>query len=481
MLSKAIRLTILSYISQVVTMLMAFVEAKVLTSTLSISNFGAFNQIITTTGLISIVLCLNLGHAFIRFASSYDSVKKEQTFHTVLITQTLLYTFFAILILPFGCQISSFLTDINAIYPCIFLGAFAITAGAISNIQNYLLVSGKEIVMITQNIYKMIINVLFVVAGVLLSPTLIGAMFGYLCGDIACILFFSVKNKINYRGLKINKGILVELLRFGLPLLVANVTYWTVNTSNRYFLNYFCGLESVGQFAIATKLPMMIVTIFTLLSTVFLSNTSRLFDDGNIDRVSYWFTKMVKVFVSLGTSGAVFLIMAHRSVTLIVAQPEYLFPHIDEFYFWTCAGSLSFGVFQIVSKVFDLEKKVKQISTIWTSILIVNVVLNFILIPTYGILGAGWAMTATFVLGLLFALIFRPRNIKFEVSWIKMFVYLSLSIIVSLIAVNLFSVSNVSVWIELMVALLFMFMVFAVGLLIKVLTYSELKELIYSK
>lgn len=478
-LSKASKLTFLSYANQVISMLLAFFEAKVLTMNLSITDYGAFNQILTSVSLVSIVLCLNLGHGFIRFASSYDSDKKKQTFHTVLATQTIIYTFALLLILPFSTKVSLFLTETEAYYPCVFIGFLAIIAGGISNIQNYLLVSGKDVMMIKQNLYRVIIDVLFVVIAVLLYPTILGALLGYLFGELFCFLLFSIINHIDYHGIKVHKEILVDLLRFSLPLIVGSVTYWVINSSNRYFINYYWGLDYVGQFAIANRLPMMIVTIFTLLSTVFLSNTSRLFDNGDLSRVSYWFTNMIKVFILFGVSGATLLIVANRSITLILSTQEYLFPQIALFYLLLCVSSVSYGLLQIVSRTYDLEKKVKRISLIWTIVLVINVLFNYILIPQYGLIGSAWASVITFVTGLVLVFVMRPKNIRFNLSWIKIGLFFILSLILAYLITIVLSGYNFNIWLELLIASTVFIFVLVLGLLIRIIRFSELKQLLY--
>lgn len=462
-------------------MILAFVEAKVLTNTLNISDYGAYNQILTSVSLIVIVLGLNLGHGFIRFASSYSAERKKHTFHTVLLLQAIIYVSATLLILPLAPKISHFLTNRSALYPVLFIGILAVMSGGITNIQNFILVSGNDVKMLKQNLYKAIIDATFIIIFVLILPNIYGALLGYLLGELSCFVLFSAINHVDFRGIKIHADILKELLRFSLPLIVASITYWIINSSNRYFINYYWGLDMVGKFAIANRLPMMIVTIFTLLSTVFLSNTARLYDNGNKERVSYWFSNMIKVFVLLGTAGASLLIVAHKFITLVIATPQYLFTGIAQFYMWLCVGGICFGLFQIITKTYDLEKKTKLISVVWTFILLVNISLNFLLIPSFGLLGSAWATVVSFGLGLIFALIFRPRTIKFAISWIKLFTYMLTSIFLTYVVTTVVSKYNFGIWVDSLFSVIVFVVVMAVGFAIKVVSYPEIKEILISK
>ena len=480
-LTKASRLTLLSYFNQVVSMLALFVEGKVLTTNMDMNDYGAYNQVLTTVSLITLFLCLNLGHGFIRFASGYSFEKKKQTFHTVLLTQTFLYVLSFLLIFPFSDELSLFITGRQSIYIIVIIGVLTVLSGGISNIQNFLLVSGRDNSMIKQNLYKTIIDVVFIILFVLVYHNLMGALLGYVVGETFCLILFSIINCIDYRCMKIDFEILKELLRFSLPLLITSVAYWIINSSNRYFINYYWGLDTVGQFAIANKLPVMIVTIFTLLSTIFLSNTSRLYDSGNIERVSYWFNKITKIFVILSVSGSVLLIASHHALTLILSTPEYLFDGIAQFYLWLCTGSILFGLFLIISKVYDLEKKVKLISGIWAAILFTNIVLNFLLIPRNGLLGSAWATLLTFLLGFLLAFVMRPKNISFNISWLKIAIYIVACLVIAYFYSEQSARWGISVGVEIIFAFIFAGISLALGFCMKIVRFSEIKELVFKE
>lgn len=480
-LSKASRLTLLSYFSQIVSMAVLFVESKILTTQLNVNDYGAYNQVLTTVSMMVTVLSLNLGHGFLRFASSFDENKKKQAFGTVLIFQFSLLCTAYILVSPLSVEFSLFLTNQKAVYPYIFIALLGLMSSLITNVQNYMLASGKDVVMVKQNIYRIIANVFFISSAVFIKSSIFSALTGYFLSEVVCFAYFSISNHISYRHLAFNRDIFSLISRFSIPLILSSISYWVINSCNRYFINYYWGLEDAGRFAIANRLPVMLVTIFTLLSTIFLSNTSRLYDSGEIKRVSYWFSSMIRVFVLVAGAGAAFLIMSHRTITLILSNEEYLFDGISQFYLWLCMGSIAFGLFQIVSKCYDLEKKVNIISLIWFAILVVNVLLNFLLIPKYSLLGASWASSITFLVGFTLAVIFRPRTVNMGVSWLKLVTYIVLVLFTSYILVDFIAQYNLNMWVELLIAFGVFFFAIAIGLALKILKVNELKELMLNK
>jgi O-antigen/teichoic acid export membrane protein len=395
----------------------------------------------------------------------------------VLLFQIGLVILLSFIIHPFRFQITKFLTnyDSNSVYLLIIISS--IFTIIIINIQNFLLVSGKEIQMIRQNFIQVISDVGFTVLGVLLKQDIVGALAGYSTSKLFCFVLFSWINKINYRKLSFSSEIIKTLLRFSLPLLSISIAYWVINSSNRYLINYFIGLDAVGMFSVANRFPMMLVIIFTLLSTIFLSNVSRLFDNGNLERVSYWFSMIIRIFFVVGIAGGAFLIAANRPLTLIVSNEEYLFNGLPLVYLLVSIGSLAFGGFQIISRLYDLGKKVYQNSFNWIFAMILNIILNVSLIPLLGLVGAAMATGTTFVIGFLLSIIKRPKQIEINVPWIKIIVVLSVSFI-SAYFYAVYNESDVSVLAGLLIASIFAASSLFLSFVFKIIDKKELISII---
>lgn len=477
MSNKISKLISFSYLNQAISMALQLAQVKILTSILSQDNYGGWNQIQTTINFIIVIFTLNLGHGFIRYASSYSKELKEKTFFSVIIFQTGLTFLIILILLPFNKLIMNYFVEKDSILLYMLMGLAAILIISISNIQNFLLVSGKEIQMIRQNLIQVISDVGFTLFGVLIQQDIFGALTGYASSKLFCFLLFSWINKIDFRKISFSIEITKTLLKFGLPLISISIAYWVISSSNRYLINYFIDLGAVGRFSVASSFPMMLVIIFTLLSTIFLSNTSRLFDGGNYERVSYWFSIILRLFFVVGISGGSFLIAANRSLTLIVSNKEYLFDGLPLVYVFVSLGSLAFGGFQIISRLYDLEKKVYQNSINWIFAMILNIILNISLIPFLGIIGAAIATGVTFVVGFLLSMIKRPKQIKIIVPWMKIIILL----FTSFASAYLYAIhyeTEVSVSVGIMIAVLFALVSFTLSVLFKIIHLNELVSLI---
>jgi len=444
-------------------------------------DYGSWNQIQVAINFSIVILTFNLGHGFIRFASSYNEADKFKTFSTVLLFQVGVVLFIAALFLPFYKAVTFFLIDKNSLLVYLLIALVSVLAISISNIQNYLLVRRMEFRMLVYGLFLLVSDVLLTVCGTLISHDVIGALIGYASSKIFCFFVFSINSHISYHHCSFQLGNLKKLLVFSLPLIFISISYWTIISCSRYFIKYYLGLDSVGLFSVANRLPMMIAIIFSLLSTVFLSNVSRLFDSGSYERVGFWFSHVMRAFFLLGISGGVFLVIANKPFTLIVANSDYLFPDITLVYLFVSLGSLFFGGIQIVSRLYDLEKQVFKNSFNWIVAMLISVVSSVLLIPKLGLLGAAFALFSSFGVSFTLSLMLRPRRIDLNVPWGRLLVYAVFSFCAAYcFAVYIENSSCKSIWIGLLAVLIGVF-ILVLGLLLKIVDYREFLELMRSK
>lgn len=476
--SKTFKFASYSYLNQAVTMLLQLVQVKVLTNFLAINSYGGWNQVHIAENLLLVLVNLNIGHGFIRFASSYTPDQKQKTYSSVFIFQSFLAFLFFVILIPFYKPVTNFLIGFPSESVYLLMGLLLFLVISIDNIQRFLLVSGRELQMIRQNLIRGVSDVCFTLLGVLIKQDIIGAIGGYVTSKLFCFILFSWINKIDYRKLTFSFDIIKTLLKFSLPLLSISIAYWVINSSNRYLINHFIDLDAVGLFSVANRLPMMLVIIFTLLSTIFLSNISRLFDAGNFERVSYWFSIILRLFFVVGIAGGAFLIVASRPFTLIISNEEYLFDGLPLVYLYVSIGSLAFGGFQIISRLYDLEKKVYQNSFIWVLAMIMNLILNVVLIPIYGIIGAAISTGSTFLISFIISIIRRPRRINVNVFWGKIAVFGIFSLFVAYLFTLTPGYEEQSIFLGLFYSFIIGGTSLLIGLGIKIITIREILELI---
>jgi O-antigen/teichoic acid export membrane protein len=252
------------------------------------------------------------------------------------------------------------------------------------------------------------------VLGVFLSGTLTAAFF-------SLISFPILMKKV---GFKFSFTLAKQMLRFSVPVIPANLASLVVNVSDRYFIRGFLSIADVGIYSLGYKLGNV---VFYLVRVPFMQiwapRSLALYKEGAsreiYAKIATYFTGLM-IFCGLGIS--VFV----QDVIKIISPREYWSAAI-----FTPAVVLSYIIYALDNHVgfgIVIAKKTEY----WTYVNLVmgglNIVLNFILIPRYGMWGAVWgtSICLIFKVGSLYIIGRRFYEIPFE--WSRMGGMLSVAI-----------------------------------------------------
>lgn len=187
--------------------------------------------------------------------------------------------------------------------------------------------------------------------------------------------------------------ILKESLKFGLPLIPHILSWWILNLSSRLILQKYVPLSEVGIFSLAYNIGIgmqLVVAAVNKAWAPFLFSTAD--NDKNAPNIfSTMTTYYMMVIIFLGLLISVF---SHEIISVLSTSKFYraekLVPII----------TLSFviiGMYLMVTTQIFYRKKTKYLIFITGSAATVNVILNFFLIPRFGIIGSAFATLFSFL------------------------------------------------------------------------------------
>ncbi|HWG56387.1 MAG TPA: oligosaccharide flippase family protein [Gaiellaceae bacterium] len=184
-----------------------------------------------------------------------------------------------------------------------------------------------------------------------------------------------------------------RMLAFGTPLVPAAVALWFVWFLDRIMLEKLSGLREVGEYAVANRIVAVLqigVIGFSLAFWPFVlslhSEDAR--KEGEVRARSVAFLVAGLAFAAL------VLTLFARELTAVVA-PAYRDAHL-------AVGPLALGVvghavYAVVGAGIAIERRTPLFVAVTAAALGVNVVLNLVLIPPFGMVGAATATAAAFV------------------------------------------------------------------------------------
>jgi polysaccharide transporter, PST family len=205
-----------------------------------------------------------------------------------------------------------------------------------------------------------------------------------------------------------------KLLRFAMFVWASNLLSQLFAVVDRYMLVHCAGLspaealDQVGHYHSSRVIPLLLVSVAELLSGMIMPHLSHDWEAGRREHVG----QRLRLGVKLTSIG-----MMVAGACILAAAP-FLFHVVLEGRYneglavlpWTLAGCVWYGIYCIAQNYLWCAEKAKLATTPLGLGLLVNVILNFILLPHYGLHGAVFATATSTVLCLATVLVVSRRH-----------------------------------------------------------------------
>ncbi|MDC0994075.1 oligosaccharide flippase family protein [bacterium] len=390
-----------------------FLLLPFLTSHLEPTEFGVLAIFLVMNGFygafIGMAMHANITKNFFHRTRPELAIITGNVFFILLLT-TGLYLTFTLLIHFFFDSIFSIPSEYLLILPVLAFFAMAN--------QVYLTVLRNEGRAIIYGAFE-ITNALFTVGVTLIF--LIYLDFGWL-SQVVGMLWATILSSVigvaylfkrGYLSFVFNKQEVLNILRLSIPLIPHVLGGVVIAVSDRLFIERMLGLEAVALYALGYSFG-AVVSLFT---------------DGLIKAWSPWFYKQLveptyqrKLQIVKSTYAYLFgiFIIAY----FISVLGEYILPFVVEtryidaaqYIWWIALGYAVHGVYKIFFPYLVYVSKTGFLAYSTVMAAIINLVLNYLLIPEYGALGAAYATILSFAVSAV--LVFEYQRRSFWMPWL---------------------------------------------------------------
>lgn len=374
-------------LASVASPLISLVLAPFLTRNLSPSDFGILTITNTSIALTAGITQLGLASAFFR-AYSYD-FSSQQDKRDVVATATSLLCLSSMLVVIVLALMSS--TVAHVLFGRSTSGNYILLACGVVLLQN-LTVPGMAWLRAESRPFAFsLLSISNVVVTLAVTIYLLGVLHWGVSGAIIAngagygfIVICTLPIIILRAGLKIRTKIMRNLLSFGLPLVLNFVAYWILQFSDRYLLGLFTSLAETARYAVAyslgSALSVVIIGPFAIAWPATVFAIAKRKDAAQVFKLVFrWFSLLL-------------LFSAYCLSLVGIWLLNQFFPvayHSAAFVIPIVAVSISFyGVYYVFKSGLDIRRKTWLISVYTTIAALINVALNFFLIPHYGAMGA---------------------------------------------------------------------------------------------
>ena len=391
---------------RVVRQLSAYFTGNALTTLASLISFPLFTRMLTPAdygmmSLVNLTLVLvvalskaGLQHALVR---EWDptSAGNDQSNRAVATTTFYATLFFSLAVCGLLALIVA-IADLSGKHPASWTLLAIVTAMTLPDVARTIF-TGKLRVMQKAFLFNAVL-VVHKYAQILLALAFMLVfhrnIYNFFAGMIAASLIVSLALAVRERAVLsprfFDRRLVKPMLIFGLPMVVYELSAITLTFIDRYFLGYFCGAETVGLYSSAYNLAFFIQTLVqtTVTSTFFSMVTEKLKTDGEaacrvfIQESLLWFL-LVTAAISCG-----FIALA-PDLLILAASAKYA-PAAVIFAPVTIAG-WCFGLFSVAMGELFVARRTLTMAIMIGLAALFNMLLNLLLIPRYGMLGAAWS------------------------------------------------------------------------------------------
>ena len=403
--------------TQALTNLGSFFLLPVITKALGSYDYGIWAQISITVSLLSPLALLGLSMAVIRFLSSEkDKEKIREGFFSIIffVFFTGLLVSIAIFLLSDFLAASAFKDTHTSGY--IKMGAFLIFLSAIDQISTYYFrVSRQTETFAALTLFHTFGQLILILSFLLLGYGLFGVIAAVIIVQVL-LFIISISKIISQVGFKIPRFSQIgEYLKYSAPLTPNTLIRWITDSSDRYMVTYFLGLSQVGIYSASYAIGNLIHLFITPIQLILFPELSRLFDEGKIDEVKVYLGYSMKYFLLIAIPAVFGLSSLAKPMLKIFTTQEFV-SGSTVIPFIALSGLLS-GIFQIVINITHLVKKTKLNLFIHVFAALLNIVLNVLLIPSIGIVGAAIATLISYALMVIICILISFKHIQFNLNF----------------------------------------------------------------
>ncbi len=376
-------------IGQLGSKVLVYLLVRLYTSVMSGAEYSIASNITETATLLLPLISLSIGDAVFRFGMDKDLSKK--TVFTNGFAAFLMGSFLFAAVIPILCAIPYMQGREWLVVVYVIASTLHTICSQFIRAQgNFKLYAVQGLV---NTAFTIACNIIFLIP---LKMSYVGYVLSVVVADLLSSLFMVFMGKLwRYFDLRsVKRDILWDMLKFSIPMIPASIFWWVTNVSDRYMVTYYLGDSVNGLYSASYKIP----TLLMVLSAIFINawRHSAVDEKDSADNAGFY-QRVFGAFASIVFILGAGIIAFSKVITYLMFAPAF---HDAWIYIpMLTLAMIFFDLVSFLGSLYVVEKK--SMLSFLTSMAgaMLNVVLNFLLIPTkLGAMGAAIATTASYML-----------------------------------------------------------------------------------
>jgi len=475
--------TVIYGISTIIGRFLNFLLVPFYTNVFTPAEVGIYSNIYAYIAFLNIIFIYGMDAAFMKYSSTAPDNKKKEAYSTAFLCVTISSIIFSAILFLFRYPFVHLIEipqNYFYLYYYLILIIFTDTLAIVPYANLRLQRKAVRFTMI--RLSNILLNILLNIILVLKYKMGIEAI---LIANLSASLFSLIllsKDIIKNLVLKIEKEFLKPMLKFAIPYLPASIAATIVQVIDRPIVLALTNEETLGIYQANYKLGifmMLIVQMFQFAWQPFLLNTAK---EKNAKEI---FSKVLTLF--LIASSIVWLILS-LFIEDIAKIKFYGNVSLIGYKFW---GGLSIVPIILLAYLFNgmyvnfqaglyIEEKTKYFPIVTGSGALVNIVVNILLIPVFGIMGAALATLASYMVMAITLFLFSQKFYKIKYEYEKILKILLLVFVTCIAYYFIYYEGCLNIPIKILIMIFF----FVMLILLKVISKEsifKLNKMIFQK
>lgn len=408
--------TLVIGIANVLLALSRIILLPLLTKTLGAHDYGIWAQVQVTISLVLGVVGLGLPYALTRFlpAKTQTEEIREEFWSVFSLVSLTTFAVSLILVAAAGPIARAFLegsTEIVRITGLIIL-IWSMDTALLSLFRAFRQMKKYALFVVGDTYIELAVIAFLILKGYGLLSALLAVL--AVRSMIFIPLLFLINSQVRIKRPHFSK--IKEYLSFGLPTVPGNLASWVVASSDRYVIGYYLGATSVGIYSAAYGLGSLMIMLVGVLGFVLPPTLSKLYDEGKMEELKTHLSYSLKYFLAVAIPfvfGAAILgkpVLRLFSTAEIAAKGRFVVPLV-------ALSILFYGAFAVIAHILIVAKKTRITGLIWIAAAVVNLGLNIVAVPRFGILGAALTTLIAYSLALAVGSYYSFKEFRFSIDW----------------------------------------------------------------
>ncbi len=455
----------------------SFLMLPIYTRYLTPSDYGTLELVELTVEIFSIVASAGIINGMSKYYYQYkDENDKNELVFTIFAIILISYIAFCAMGILFSKKLSLMVFGSDSNHFLIMLAMVNLFFSMLVIVPfNYLRTKQKSVFFVVISLMKLLVqlslNILFVVY---LKMGVVGVLYSTCISSLLIGSYLSVYI-IREVSWKFSLTKARELMIFGYPFIITGFAAFINTFSDRFFLNKYCDIASVGIYSLGYKFGFLLMAF--PISPLFQIWQVQRFEIVLQENYTNDCNKFFLWFTIITISTALFIALTVSDILALMSNSAFweaknIVPIIlIAYYFQACTDFFNFGIY------YSGKSKFMAYATAIAAIAIV--VMSFILIPKYGMYGAAWATLICFFVRLLYVYIYSQKlyfikyNLKEAMIVISTAVLMYLFYLLTRIYLN-----NVNIYLSILISLCFFGSYITALFLLGVIDKSDCDKLI---